>query len=132
MYLSKGGAGQYQQIQIEAQHADASRHKLVNLMLSRIIARLTAAQAAISQKNINNRNNEINSTIDIIAALKSALDVDRGGDLAGNLFDLYTYAETSLMDANKDSSMTKIQEIKNIFIQIQEAWDQIPAAERDK
>ncbi len=123
---SKVAITQYQQLDLEARLASANPHKLVSLLFQRAAVRLAAAEAAILRGDISMRANEINGVIEILSALRSALDLDAGGELAANLRDLYNYMDSRLLEANRRSSQAHISEVKGLLGELQQAWDTMP------
>ena len=123
---SKVAITQYQQLDLEARLASANPHKLVSLLFQRAAVRLAAAEAAILRGDISMRTNEINGVIEILSALRSALDLDAGGELAANLRDLYNYMDSRLLEANRRSSQAHISEVKGLLGELQQAWDTMP------
>lgn len=123
---SKVAINQYQQLDLEARLASANPHKLVSLLFQRAAVRLAAAEAGILRGDISMRTNEINGVIEILSALRSALDLDAGGELAANLRDLYNYMDGRLLDANRHSSQALIAEVKGLLGELQQAWDAMP------
>lgn len=123
---SKVAINQYQQLDLEARLASANPHKLVSLLFQRAAVRLAAAEAGILRGDISLRTNEINGVIEILSALRSALDLDAGGELAANLRDLYNYMDSRLLEANRRSSQALISEVKGLLGELQQAWDTMP------
>lgn len=123
---SKVAITQYQQLDLEARLASANPHKLVSLLFQRAAVRLAAAEAGIIRGDISVRTNEINGVIEILSALRSALDLDAGGELAANLRDLYDYMDSQLLEANRRSSQAHISEVKGLLGELQQAWDAMP------
>ena len=67
-------------------------------------------------------------TQEIISELMVSLDFEQGGDIAKNLFSLYTWFNRELMEANINQDA---QRIKKIYIQIEQlrnAWQEIVAS----
>lgn len=120
---------QYQQLDLEAKVASANPRKLVSLLFARALSRLAAAGAALGRGDIAGRTNELNGVIDILAALRSALDLKGGGELAQNLEDLYTYMELQVVEANRQSDAGRVAEVRRLLGELQQAWDAMPAVE---
>jgi flagellar protein FliS len=58
----------------------------------------------------------------IVAELLASLDMERGGDIAMNLQRLYAYMFNTLIDANLDRDVVRIQEVVELLKQLREAW----------
>lgn len=120
---------QYQQLDLEAKLASANPRKLVTLLFDRALTRLAAARAALDRGDIAARTNELNGVIDILAALRSALDIPAGGQLAQNLEDLYRYMELQVVQANRLSDGPRVMEVQRLLGELKSAWDAMPAVD---
>lgn len=61
----------------------------------------------------------------IIHYLLNALDFDDGGDVAENLYNLYSYMRDRLNQANLTCDVEKIEEVIELFKPLLEAWREI-------
>ena len=120
---------QYQQLDLEAKLASANPRKLVSLLFARALSRLASAHAAMARGDIAARTNELNGVIDILAALRSALDIPKGGQLAQNLEDLYSYMELQVVEANRQSDALRVAEVQRLLGELRSAWDAMPAVD---
>ena len=59
--------------------------------------------------------------------LSSSLDMEQGGDLARNLYDLYIYCSEKLREYLEDKNENKIVEVRGIISELSEAWVEIKA-----
>ena len=63
--------------------------------------------------------------INALNILSSSLDMERGKDLAENLYDLYFYCSNRLREYLEDKNEQKICEVKDIVSGLLEAWEEI-------
>jgi len=68
---------------------------------------------------------QIGSAISIMEGLKTSLDMEKGGEIARNLEDLYNYMERRLIEANSGNDTSLLDEVSDLLKQIKEAWDAI-------
>jgi flagellar secretion chaperone FliS len=83
---------------------------------------------AVAACNANKRaevSNNINRTLKIIQFLSSALNFDLGGEVAENLARLYAYMRDILLQANLKCDASKIEEARNLFKILLEAWREV-------
>ncbi|MCL1815332.1 MAG: flagellar export chaperone FliS [Treponema sp.] len=64
---------------------------------------------------------------DIITELMVSLDFDQGGEIAQNLFALYTWFNKELMEAHISMDVTRIGTVKNQIDDLRSAWIEIAA-----
>jgi flagellar protein FliS len=66
-------------------------------------------------------------TQEIITELIVSLDFDQGGDIARNLFSLYTWFNKELLEANISQDIRRITVIRNMVNELRGAWGEIIA-----
>jgi flagellar secretion chaperone FliS len=118
-------ANQYASIQNSSQLDDASPHRLIQMLMEGFLARINSAKGAISQKDIEGKNNFINKAIGIVGGLHESLDTDKGGELAANLSNLYTYITSRLVQANAENSIDMLDEVASLMRDVKAGWDAI-------
>ncbi|MDR2470586.1 MAG: flagellar export chaperone FliS [Treponema sp.] len=59
---------------------------------------------------------------DIITELMVSLDFDQGGEIAKNLFALYTWFNKELLEAHMEMDMTRITAVKTMVDGLRGAW----------
>ena len=74
-------------------------------------------------------NNNIIKAQDIITELLLSLNMDEGGEISQNLFNLYMYFKKQLLDANIKKDGEIISQIIKMLKELRDAWDQISANE---
>ncbi len=109
----------------------ANAHGLVNLLFKGAIDNLISAKGYIERQQIQEKATSITKTLAILDGLRSSLNLDRGGEIAQNLDDLYDYMQRQLVVANADDDNTIIQEVVDLLREIQEAWNLIPDEARN-
>jgi flagellar protein FliS len=116
----------YNQIETTGSIIDASPHRIVQILLENLIDRLGKAKIYMSENNIHDKGVYISMAITIIEGLKTSLDKEKGGDIAKNLDDLYVYMTATLLEANLNNSIEKIDEVISLLKEIKKGWDAIP------
>jgi flagellar protein FliS len=66
-------------------------------------------------------------TQEIISELMVSLDFEQGGDIAKNLFSLYTWFNRALMEANISQDAMQIKIVHDHIDQLRTAWQEIVA-----
>jgi len=64
-------------------------------------------------------------TQEIISELMVSLDFEQGGEIAVNLFSLYTWFNRELMEANINQDARRILIVKNHIENLRNAWQEI-------
>jgi len=66
-------------------------------------------------------------TQEIVAELMVSLDFEQGGDIAKNLFSLYTWFNRELMEANMNQDRRRISSVRYLIDELRGAWQEIAA-----
>ncbi|MEW5692052.1 MAG: flagellar export chaperone FliS [Candidatus Hydrogenedentota bacterium] len=106
----------------KAQVETANQGKLILMLYDGAIRFLNLALVALSKRILDQANNNIIRAQDIIWELLGSLDMERGGEIAANLFKLYDYMNRRLILANIKKDPAPVTEIINILQQLREAW----------
>jgi flagellar protein FliS len=64
---------------------------------------------------------------EIITELMVSLNFEQGGDIAKNLFALYTWFNQELLEANVKQDPQRITVVRNMVNELRSAWNQIAA-----
>ncbi len=107
----------------------ANQGKLIVMLYDGAIKFLNIAMENMDPKSYDIANNNIIKAQDIITELLLAVNMNEGGEISKNLFDLYMYFKKRLLEANikKDSEMINgvIKHMKDL----RNAWEKISAKE---
>jgi len=113
---------QYQAVNTQSSVMDVDSHRLIQLLFDGAIERINMAKAQIRAENFEGKNRLITKAIDIVAGVRGFLDLDKGQELAQNLFDLYVYCEHRLHEANVKNDETLLDEVADHLKKIREGW----------
>jgi flagellar protein FliS len=64
-------------------------------------------------------------TQEIITELMVSLDFDQGGEIARNLFSLYTWFNHEIVEANVTKDASRVTKIRNMMHDLRSAWGEI-------
>ena len=77
--------------------------------------------------NIEKISKSILKAQEIITELTVSLDFEQGGEIAKNLFSLYTWFNKELLEANIHQDIRKMTVIRNQLNELKSAWMEIAA-----
>lgn len=118
----------YQQNNLESAVNEASPHKLVDLLLSGAIEKITLSKQLMEQNQVELKGANISHAISIIDGLQASLNKEKGGEIADNLFNLYDYSIRKLVEANLKNDQNILDEITSLLTTVKSAWDDISDA----
>jgi flagellar protein FliS len=116
---------QYSQNAVQTGVESASPHRLIQMLLEGALGKIAAAKGYMERGEIRPKGEQVGSAISIIEGLKCSLDHEKGGDIARNLEDLYSYMERRLIEASRGNDVSLLDEVSDLLKQIKEAWDAI-------
>lgn len=109
---------QYQKNEIET----ATPEKILILLYDGAILFLNRAKIAIEQDNIPEIHNNIVGCEKIIQEFMNTLKLEEGNDLTARLYELYRYFYNTLISANLNKDIKKVDEILNHLIGLRDTW----------
>ncbi len=122
---NKSAIQQYTSSSRKADVAAASPHRLIQMLMEGALEKIAIARGHMERKEIAEKGKSISWAIDILEGLRMSLDQEAGGELAANLDSLYEYMSITLLEANKDNSLAKLDEVSRLLKSIKSAWDAI-------
>ena len=125
MYSKQAALSQYKKIDTQSAIQGATPHRLIQLLMSGAIDRMTQAKAAHQNNNIEQKGVQLGKAISIIAGLQSSLDPAQSNDIVENLDKLYDYMQRRLLEANLKNDMDMIDEVVGLLAQVKSSWDAI-------
>jgi len=101
--------------------------ELVVMLYDGAIRFLGVATDAIGRGDIPARRDAVSRALAIIAELQSTLDLARGGAVAEELDQLYTYITRRIMDASMKQDAAPLDEARKLLTTLRDAWQSIAA-----
>lgn len=123
--MVRNALGQYNRNAVQTGIESASPHRLTQMLMEGALAKIAAAKGNMEHGNIQDKGDQISSAISILDGLRNSLDMEKGGEIAQNLEDLYSYMERRLLDAHRHNDLAILDEVSDLLRQIKEAWDAI-------
>lgn len=116
----------YGAVRVDARLIDANNAQLILMLFDGLIENLLDAKRHMGLKEIRQKSEHINRASRIIVGLQSTLNFEKGGELALNLDDLYTYFLRRLVAANASNDTAIMDEVYDLVGQIRQAWLTLP------
>lgn len=116
----------YKNVGLESGVAAADPHKLILMLYQGAILAIASAKNQMLKNQIAEKGASLTKAIKIIdEGLKACLDVNAGGEIGKNLFDLYDYMTQRLLIANLKNDITMLDEVSGLLNELKEAWESI-------
>ncbi len=127
MLMDDSGFDAYHQVNVEAQAAAASPYQLVMMMINGFMDTLDRAHGHMEARRFKEKGEAIAKCIDIIGGLNSALDLDKGGEVAQRMSELYEFSSLKLFKASSSNDLEALGEVRTVMQNIQEGWQNFGA-----
>jgi len=104
----------------------ADQKQLIVMLYEGVLRFLRDAETQMgSYKTYDKANTSILRAQDIFTELMVSLNLEAGGEIAQNLFNLYAYCKTQLLEANVQKKVDMIKPVQKIISELLEAWKQM-------
>ena len=120
----------YSRVDLETTVNSASPIQLVILLYDGAIAALAAAKGQMQQNKFAEKGRLITKAIDIIEGLRAVLDFKKGGEIAGNLNELYEYMKHRLTLSNLKNDPEGPSEVIRLLNELRSSWATLDERER--
>ena len=119
-------ASAYTRVGAETGIADASPHKLIEMLFDGLQDALSRARGALANGQVEVKGRAIGHAVRIVEeGLKAALDLQAGGALAADLNALYAYVAVRLTHANLHNDAAALDECVRLLAPVRSAWAEI-------
>lgn len=109
----------------ESQILNASPVERIVLCYDGAIKALMHAKAAIAEKKIETRCNQVQKAHDIVCYLQETLDHEKGGEISGHLSRYYSYLLHRMVEINLHNSIEIADEIIDLLKTMRLSWVKI-------
>lgn len=106
----------------EQQVLDCDPVELVRLLYGKAIEKLSLARSLTGNEQIRERNTAIARASEILIELQSALDAEKGGEMAANLERLYEYIQQRLAAGLAERSDDALAEALRLLETLAGGW----------
>ena len=110
----------------------ADQKKLIVMLYDGAMRFLQIAVDNMQPQNYDMVNTNIIKAQDIITELMLALDMEKGGKISANLFNIYAYLKKQLLEANIAKESKILKEVSAMLYELREAWDKAETKAENK
>jgi len=116
----------YGEVKVGTGVATSNNVQLIQMLFDGLLESLSTARGHIQHNNIQEKSKAIARASRIVLGLQGALDFEKGGDLANNLNELYSYVTRRLFHINAQNDLVVLDEIYGLMKEIRDAWEGVP------
>ncbi|KRW55424.1 flagellar export chaperone FliS [Aeromonas allosaccharophila] len=123
MFEHQDGYDAYQFAATQAKAASADPHQLVLMLMEGLLDEMARAEGHILARQFERKGQAISKCLQILGGLDSALDMNKGGELAVNLHRLYDYCGQKLFEISVSNNVEGFAEVRKILQELKEGWE---------
>mgnify|MGYP000403101795 CR=1 FL=1 len=127
MTMNNKALNAYRNVHVASAVPYADGIQLIQMLFDGLLETLSSVEGEIERKNIAEKCRYLNRATSIVYGLQDSLDLNKGGDLARNLADLYDYLVRRLVYANRHNDVDAVREVKDLVNEICSAWELLPS-----
>jgi len=108
----------------------ASPIQLIIMLYDECLRTLDKAERAFDfeePERIEAMNTHLLHAQDVITELAVSLDMEKGGEIAANLHNLYDFMVNHLSEANVNKDLQRIKEVHKLLSELKESWQEVEA-----
>ena len=102
-----------------------NKGRLIVMLYEGAIKFMKLAIKDLEAGNYETKGKYINKALDIINELNTVLDIEAGGEIAGNLRSLYLFMSKHLSQANVEADPQRIKEVISLMEELNKGWKAI-------
>jgi len=137
MMHSQNRAAQYSAVRSQGLVADASPTRLVQVMFEHILSNLAVAETCMGRiehnlplRDVITKGKAVGKAVRLIGQLDATLNMEKGGQIAVNLRNLYRYMLERLTTANIENDPQLVSEVMVLVRKIKSGWDPLVSGAR--
>lgn len=127
MNMRERALASYGDVKVTTGVSGADSVQLIQMLFDGLIESLSTARGHMERGAISEKSKALARAGRIVVGLQGALDFEKGGDIARNLNDLYSYITRRLFHVNANNDLEALKEVHNLMNEIRTAWQQVPA-----
>lgn len=129
MYMSRQpfarAQASYQNVDRSTRVEGASPHQLIALLFEEALVAIDTMSAAAQRRDLARVASSQARALSIIGGLQASLDMERGGELARNLADVYREASRLILTGGRACEPLFVTQARAMLGEIASAWDTI-------
>ena len=113
---------QYTNVDLETKTQIQDSHQLIALLFEKGCSLLRQSQESLKQDDFEGFAKTTSHAMQIVIGLRGVLDLDKGGDLAKQLYETYTSIAASLFKAIGNKDLVAIEKLYLAMSELKEGW----------
>ncbi|HHG74337.1 MAG TPA: flagellar export chaperone FliS [Persephonella sp.] len=107
---------------VKSSESIETKEELLIKVFEEILSLLNISIYAIEEGDIKTKAESLTKVTDAVAVLQASLDMEKGGEIAKNLYSIYEFCLEELLKANAANDKEKIKQIIEVLTPIYEGF----------
>ena len=125
MISKKRAIHSYKTIDTDAKAEFASPYELTKMLFTGALKSMALIPVLVERKEWEECSKEMTRSVGILSGLRDSLDLSQG-EIAENLYQLYSYMIRELMRAYAKKDQDALRKVRSLLVEIDDAWNQMP------
>ena len=117
-HVELSAANEYRQLGVRHEVETASPHRLIQMMMERVLANIARAKASLERGLVAEKGQQI-------SRLQASLNHEPDRTLGSNFDALYDYMSRRLVESNLNNDVGGLEEVADLMRELKSAWDVI-------
>jgi len=115
----------YSKVDVETKTTAENPHHLISLLFEKGCVLLRQSTEHLKRDDTDGFYNATSHAMQIVVGLRGILDIEKGGDLAAQLYETYTAIGLSLSKARNDKDLAAIEKLYTALNELRDGWEAI-------
>ncbi len=115
----------YSTVDVETKTTAQSPHHLITMLFEKACVLLRMSIEQHKREDTEGFFKSTSHAMQIVIGLRGVLDMEKGGDLAAQLYETYTAIGASLAKARTEQDMVSIEKLYMALTELREGWETI-------
>ena len=115
----------YSKVDVETKTTAENPHHLISLLFETGCVLLRQSTEHLKRDDTDGFYNATSHAMQIVVGLRGILDIEKGGDLAAQLYETYTAIGLSLSKARNDKDLAAIEKLYTALNELRDGWEAI-------
>ena len=115
----------YSAVDVETKTTAQSPHHLITMLFEKACVLLRMSIEQNKRQDTEGFFKSTSHAMQIVIGLRGILDMEKGGDLAAQLYETYTAIGASLAKARTEQDMVSIEKLYMALTELREGWETV-------
>lgn len=112
----------YQNTNVNAKASGADIHSLVLMLFDGFLDELARVEGHMQANRYDKKAQSVEKLLKILGGLDASLDLEKGGEVAVNMHNLYEFCGQEILKASLKNSVDALAPVRTVMTDLQQGW----------